>query len=279
MTDLTPTQLAAAHDGDADAERAVITAMRPMVSYMARHYNGQHNAELQHDLVQVGLVAVWECIQQYNGCGVPSYIGYARQHISGAMTRERAEQHCDGVSADARLRFEQCMRAADGDARRAAELAVGTSVLGAKHRMTPDAARAALMAHYGTRSMDAPLAPHRTDVEGEPKTLACILADRSAPTTETHTARRAETRRRVRHILSLLNARQRLLICAMTGYGDMPVYGPVVPGAETHDAELAADYGIPHKVIAVARNRAIARFQALWEFHYGMGSLADRRAA
>lgn len=270
MINLTAQQIADAKNNDIAAVTATVEATEERVLQLAAKYataGGRLDRGLLEDLAQLGRIAVWEGISRFAGTDVAQFFTFIDKTLKGTMADARRSEQRQGVSEAAAHRFEKALSKADGDARKAEELATQEDVMG-KHKLSPDMALAARMAYEGMNYLDAPTNNRYTftdsTMEGYGLSLGAQLADEMAvpadleEPSDLEQARRKATSRRVHRTLAQMGEQQRVVLSAMTGIDPVGDYGT------DHDDELAADHDLPRKSISSIRKRGIDRFRSLY---------------
>lgn len=267
MIDLTNEQIAAAKANDTDAVTAVIRATDERVVQLARKYattSGTTNHDLAEELAQIGRVAVWQCIERFNGTDVAQFFTYMDQTVSGTLSDARRAEQRQGVSQQAAKDFEAALRMAAGDPFEAQKL-VASDAMG-KRKMSPELAYAARLAWQGTEYLDSPVydADGSHNVGTDPATLGALIADSLGipadliEASDINRAQREVTRQRVHATLDRMGAGQRDILKGTFGIHPAPLFG-------TENEEDLADYaGCARTQVRANRVKAKGRFESLY---------------
>ncbi|MFF4430480.1 hypothetical protein ACFYZ4_15065 [Streptomyces sp. NPDC001513] len=265
MLNITAEQITAAKNNEIDAVTHLIRETEERVIQIARKHaasGGSVNHSLAEELAQVGRVTVWEVISTFEGEDPAQFFTYIDRHVSGAISAARREETRQGVSTTTSKFFETALSAAAGDPYEAERLVQDADFMGDR-RMSPERAYSARMAWQGTDSLDAPLG---ADSEGgEERTLGDTIVstygvpDDLVTASDIESARRKETRTRVRRTLDKMGKRKGDVIRGT--YGIAPA--PMAFGTDNEDM-LAAWLDMPKAQVRQNRAKGHARFAELY---------------
>ncbi|WP_461296352.1 sigma-70 family RNA polymerase sigma factor [Streptomyces harbinensis] len=260
---LTLEQLRHAKNKDMAAISAVIRETDSLISKRARRYataHGRTDMHLAEDLEQTGRIAVWQCLESFEGDEPAQFVAYLDRALSRAMTDARREATRPGVSPYIAKAFEDALRIAGGDPYRAEVVAV-SPVMG-KDKMTEETARAARLSWLGLDFLDRPAGDGESD---STRTLRDVLADEigipgdliDGRDLDTH--RRTVIREQVHRTLGILGERQRHALKAAYGISPVPLYRE-----SADDEELANDMGVTRVQVQNYRTKGKRRFAELY---------------
>ncbi|MFE7467437.1 sigma factor [Streptomyces sp. NPDC057499] len=262
MTTLTHAQISDAKNNDLDAVSSVIRETEELVKARAFRFAttaGHTDTDLVEDLAQVGRIAVWESLGEFDGDDPAQFMAHIDRSITRAMADTRRETTRPGVSIYTAKRFEMALCEAAGDPYEAEKIAASEEK--GTDRLTPDLARAARLSWLGLDSLDRPYG--RGDF-GSNYTLGDAIAqEMGVPADLVNSADIASHRRRVireqvHRSLGLLSERQRHVLKADHGIAPVEHYG------DQPDAVLADDMGVTAEQVKQARKYGKKRFEELY---------------
>jgi RNA polymerase sigma factor (sigma-70 family) len=263
MIDLTPEQIAAAKANDIPATEAVCKATEERVTQLARQYattGGRVNADLAEELAQIGRIAVWESLSRFAGTSVAQFFTFVDTTIKGTMTDARKVETRPGVSRQAAADFERALSMAGGDPYEAEKVAQ-SAAMGAR-KMSREMAYAARLSWQGVEYLDAPMGGNADGDEsvtlGEKIASSIGLTDDLIEDADIVSFRKRDIRDRVRAIVARMGEQRRYVLAGTYGLPFAPYYG------EDHDAEMAADLGVPRTQIKAIRWHARDSFRKSW---------------
>ncbi|MDH6123833.1 MULTISPECIES: sigma factor [unclassified Kitasatospora] len=273
IADLPFETIVAAKASDLDAVSEVIAATEFHISFRAGQHatiNGRYDAELAEDLAQVGRVAVWTNLANFEGTTSVEFSGYMDRHIDRAMARERRQETAVGVSHEIARRFEDALTKAGGDQFEAERIAADKTISG-KYAMTPQTAYAARLAWRGSVSLDAPVGEDGSSLGDLIASEMGIPGD-MVTSRDVENYKRAETKKAVHATLDKLSDRMAGVLKRDYGFSGVQSYGDVI-GAD--DADMAADMGLTPYQVQQARTKGKDRFRNL----YVVGAFGDMGTA
>jgi DNA-directed RNA polymerase specialized sigma subunit len=262
MIDLTPEQIAAAKALDIPATEAVCKATEERVTQLARQYattGGRVNADLAEELAQIGRIAVWESLSRFAGTSVAQFFTFVDTTIKGVMSDARKVETRPGVTRQAAADFERALSMAGGDPYEAEKVAQ-SAAMGAR-KMSREMAYAARLSWQGVEYLDAPMGGNDGDESvtlGEKIASSIGLTDDLIEDADIVSFRKRDIRDRVRAIVARMGEQRRYVLAGTYGLPFAPYYG------EDHDAEMAADLGVPRTQIKAIRWHAKDSFRKSW---------------
>ncbi|WBP87019.1 RNA polymerase sigma factor [Kitasatospora cathayae] len=267
MINLSEQQIADAKASDLEATAAVIRETEDRVLQLAKRaatVGGRVNHDLMDECAQEGRIAVWECIERFEGTTVAQFFTFVDRTVQGRLTDVRKVETRQGVSRSAANDFERCLPMAGGDPYEAEKLACAPDSPLGKRRMTPDMALACRMAWQGVEHIDRPAFGAEEDTPGERayriEATYGVPGEDMTPA-DVENERKNGIRTAVRGTLAKMPGGQARVLRADYGIGDSAYYGDVVGGA---DAEMAHDFGVTMNAIKVARSKGKKTFAGLY---------------
>lgn len=276
--DLTMDVIHAAQAGDVAANRTIRDEFEGLIYSVARKAATTQDRVNEHqisDYQQDGWLALLEAVPRFRGEHVGQFVSFVESSIKGQVADAHSREHRSGVSERTMTRFHKAIRLATeqgGDEYDAQAISSDRDLMKGDV-LTPSLANAARMAYQGVDRLDrfvnAPDSDPMTlgetllSVIGLPEDLieAQDISDAMNRLERDHD--RETLPPQVHEILGQLGDTQRLLLCALTGIGDVSQYGT------ENDDELAADYNLNRKSLKVSRNKGKANFARRWVSTYG----------
>lgn len=267
MIDLSVEQIRAAADKDLEAVTAVLAALEPRIGQLANKYatnGGNRNHDLADELEQEGRIAVWQCIERFEGDSVAQFFTYVDRSLKGVMDDKRRIETRQGVSEDTARRFERCLTVCAGDPYEAEREAVRADGALGRERMTPDMAYAARLAWQGVDYLDAPVPGSNGGGDGgQDVTLKDRIADRFvglpedlAEPADIERGHRKAVKFAVHNTLALMGKQQAFVLRATFGIDPVPPMDS--------DREIAESLAIEEKRVTVIRFKGKERFRSLY---------------
>lgn len=274
----------AAQNGDAAARQEISSRFEGLIHSVARQAatTGGHTNESQiEDYVQDGWLALLTYLPRFEGEHVGQFVSYLESHIRNGVGNAQRNEHRQGVSERTMKRFTKALRLAEargGDVYEAMSIATDRDLM-KSDTLTRATANAARQAYMGTDSLDRPAATERNgsgnashvvtlgdtllSTIGIPEDLI-ESADITRALNKIEQANDAHTLPgQVHEILSQLGEQQQIILCALTGVGDVSEYGP------EYDDQLAADYGLNRKNLTSNRHKSRAAFSRKYVATFG----------
>ncbi|MGW1859339.1 sigma-70 family RNA polymerase sigma factor [Streptomyces collinus] len=242
---------------------AVMDAFGQRIGQLANKYstNGTRNHDLAEELEQEGRIAVWQCIERFQGESVAQFFTYVDRTLKGVMDDKRRTETRQGVSEDTARRFEQCLTVCAGDPYEAEREATRPDGCLGKWRLSADMAYAARLAWLGSAYLDAPSkGEHGDDMPTLADRLSrdgflSVSVDLADPS-DVERGRRAAIKAAVHATLARMGRQQRYVLSA--DYGIDPV-APL-----DNDREIAEALEVAETRITVIRWKGKERFRELY---------------